>query len=149
MTTASLIRRSASTPTATNHAWGRFGFAWPELTPFDGRGRAWNESFATTPPADMWHSEDAYFIEVDLPGLGKDDVEVSVENNVLTISGGRPLDESHAYDRAERWHGRFTRSFVLSNRVDAEKVRAQFENGVLRLELPRSEATKPRRVAIH
>ena len=149
MSTASLIRRSASTPKPFDGSWGRIGFTWPPAVYVEGRGRGWNGPTSLTPAADLWHTEHAYVIEVDLPGLSKDDIEVSVENNLLTISGGKMADEGREYDLAERPYGHFVRSFALSDQVDAANVQAHFENGVLRLELPRSESGKPRRIAVN
>jgi len=103
------------------------------------------------PAVDIRETKDALSLEVDLPGLSKEQVTVNVENNVLTISGERKLGdpgEGEVLRRVERPHGRFSRSFTLPNDVDRQKVGAKFTNGVLKIELPKAETTKPRSIAI-
>lgn len=105
------------------------------------------------PVVDVRETKDAIEVVAELPGLRLDDVEVSIENNVLTVSGekkqgvteGSPEAEYHLI---ERRCGRFERRFTLPRTVDAEKIGARFEHGLLTVTLPKAEASKPRRVEI-
>ncbi|MEO5857975.1 MAG: Hsp20/alpha crystallin family protein [Pyrinomonadaceae bacterium] len=109
-----------------------------------GRG-AWN------PSVDIFGNKDQIVLEAELPGLSPDDVNISIENNVLTIHGERRFekkDEGDNFHRVERSYGSFTRSFTLPPAVSSENVIANFENGILRLELAKREEAKPRRIEI-
>ena len=109
-----------------------------------GRG-AWN------PSVDIFENKDQIVLEAELPGISPDDVNISIENNVLTIHGERNFekkDESDNFHRVERSYGSFTRSFTLPPTVSSENVNANFDNGVLRLELAKREEAKPRRIEI-
>jgi HSP20 family protein len=84
-------------------------------------------------------------IEAELPGLKKDDVKISVEDNVLTIRGERKQENEEKkknYHRVERFYGSFSRSFTLGENVDKENIDAKYENGVLHLTLPKVEPVK-------
>ena len=111
-----------------------------------GLGRsAWN------PSVDIFENKDQIVLEAELPGISPDDVNISIENNVLTIHGERRFekkDEQDNFHRVERSYGAFTRSFTLPPTVSAEKANAEFENGVLRLTLAKREEAKPRRIEI-
>jgi len=103
------------------------------------------------PNFDVNETEDAYFLSVDLPGVKKDDVTIDLSDNVLTVSGER----KHEYEtqnkgsrRFEQSYGQFTRSFTLPAAVDAEKVEANLEDGVLKIALPKSEQTKPHKIQV-
>src|SRR5690606_25130989 len=109
-----------------------------------GRG-AWN------PNVDIFENRDQIVLEAELPGISPDDVNISIENNVLTIHGERKFekkDEGENFHRVERSYGSFTRSFTLPPTVSSDNVAATFENGVLRLELAKREEAKPRRIEI-
>lgn len=109
-----------------------------------GRG-AWN------PNVDIFENKDQIVLEAELPGISPDDVNISIENNVLTIHGERKFekkDEGENFHRVERSYGSFTRSFTLPPTVSSDNVAATFENGVLRLELAKREEAKPRRIEI-
>jgi HSP20 family protein len=104
-----------------------------------------------TPPVDIQETDDAYHIHAELPGLTKDDIQITLENNVLRLSGERKFEKDvkqENYHRIERTYGTFTRSFALPTQVSPEKVEAKFENGVLSLTVPKAEQAKPRRIAI-
>lgn len=111
-----------------------------------GLGRSsWN------PSVDIFENKDQIILEAELPGLSPDDVNISIENNVLTIHGERRFekkDEGDNFHRVERSYGSFTRSFTLPPTVSSENVAANFDNGVLRLELAKREEAKPRRIEI-
>ena len=88
---------------------------------------------------------------MDLPGVGKEDLNLSVENNVLTLSGSRERGwdhESITNSRAERAFGKFQRSFALPQSVDANKVEARLEHGVLNIFVPKAEEAKPKTINI-
>jgi HSP20 family protein len=93
-----------------------------------------------TPPADVYETADGFVVQVDLPGLGADDVEVQVDGDRLTLRGRRKPQEPARpdnYFRMERSYGPFVRTFVLAPDVDPDRVTAQFRDGLLRLELPK------------
>ena len=111
--------------------------------------------FATSgdagPLVNVWEDENALFVEADLPGLDPATLDVFVtEGNQLTIQGERKAPEvkGAAWVRQERPFGQFTRVIGLPALVDADKVEATYESGVLRLTLPKSEAAKPRKIAV-
>src|SRR5919109_5524832 len=108
-------------------------------------------SYTWTPPVDIYETDDALVFQADLPGVAKDQVSIEVHNHTLILRGERKHDpavkEEH-YHRRGRAYGPFQRSFVLPTMVDQEKVQATYKDGVLELRLPKSEAAKPKRVAI-
>ena len=106
---------------------------------------AWN------PQVDIFENKDQIVLEAELPGMKPGDVNISIENNVLTIHGERKFekkDEKDNFHRVERSYGSFTRSFTLPPTVSSENANAEFENGVLRLTLAKREEAKPRRIEI-
>lgn len=105
------------------------------------------------PPVDIVEKDNAFFATVDLPGLKKEDIEISLDEGVLTLKGERKLeavasDEAKTYRRIERAYGAFSRSFTLPQGVDLAAIEASFADGVLTLTLPKSEAAKARKIAI-
>ena len=103
------------------------------------------------PAMNVWTNEDGAIATAELPGFAPDDLDISVVGDTLTVSGNRaPEDvgEGARYHRRERGCGRFTRSFQLPFQVEGNAVEAAFENGVLRIELPRAEADKPKRITV-
>ena len=117
-------------------------------TPTTGNGsgvRRW------IPAMDLVEAEDHFVLKADLPGVAEDDVNIEVEENVLTVSGERKAeheDKRDGYVRVERSYGSFRRSLTLPKGVDADAVSASFDNGVLEIRIPKPEERKPRRVAI-
>jgi HSP20 family protein len=104
-----------------------------------------------TPAADIYENTDGLEILFDLPGINKNEIHVSVEKNVLTVSGERRLEhEAHpeSYHRVERPYGRFSRSFTLSPNMDIENISAEYRDGVLRVLIPKKPEAKPRQVEI-
>ena len=119
--------------------------------PFGGFGAGRN--LMRPPDADVVETEDQIRIIVDLPGLTRDDIDIELENNMLTLTGEKreetvKEDEEGRYHMAERRYGRFSRSFMLPRDVDAERIEADFENGVLTVSVPKSERARRRRVEI-
>ena len=104
-----------------------------------------------TPAVDIYETSDAYVLHADLPGLKKEDIEVQVLENQITIRGTRkrayPTEEK-GFRRYERAEGRFERNFRIREGIDAGKVEATFENGVLTLSLPKPEEAKPRQIEV-
>ncbi len=103
------------------------------------------------PPMDLVETGEAFVLRADLPGLTEQDVNIELEDNVLTISGERNADHEErkeGYYRVERAWGSFSRSLTLPEGVDPEAVQANFHHGVLEVRIPRPEARKPRKVAI-
>ncbi len=104
------------------------------------------------PKCDINETKDHFYLSFDLPGLKKEEIKIEVQDNVLTISGER-VRESKSENDESHWHferayGRFERSFNLPATVAAEKIEAQFENGVLNLVLPKAEVAKGRTIQI-
>ena len=106
---------------------------------------------AWSPQVDIFENQNEIVLEAELPGMKPEDVDISIENNVLTIHGERKFekkDENDNFHRVERSYGNFTRSFTLPPTVQSENANAEFENGVLRLTLAKREEAKPRRIEI-
>jgi len=106
---------------------------------------------AWAPTVDIYESKDQIVLEAELPGMNREDFELTVENNVLTLRGERRFekkDESDNYHRVERSYGSFSRSFTLPQTVLTENVSAEYKNGVLRVVLQKREALKARRIEI-
>jgi HSP20 family protein len=104
-----------------------------------------------TPAVDIYDTDDALILKAELPGVSKDDVGIEIHNNTLILRGERKHEaevKEGDYYRAERAYGTFQRSFVLPTLVDQDKVQATYTDGVLELRLPKSEAAKPKRIAI-
>jgi HSP20 family protein len=103
------------------------------------------------PPVDIQETEDAYRLMAELPGLTKEDINITLENNVLRLSGERKFErdaKKESFQRIERTYGSFTRSFALPSQVNSEGVTATFADGVLTLTVPKAEQAKPRKIAI-
>ncbi len=104
------------------------------------------------PAMDIIETADHYVLRADLPGLGDGDVNVQMEDNVLTVSGERRAerDEHQAgYHRLERGFGGFSRSLTLPDGVDAERIEAHFDRGVLEISIPKPEQKRPRTVQVN
>ena len=104
-----------------------------------------------TPPVDIYEVEGGLVIKAELPDMRREDIDVSVENNTLTIRGERKLDneiKQENFHRIERPYGSFVRSFSLPNTVDPTKIGAEYKNGVLTVKLPVREEAKPRSINI-
>ena len=103
------------------------------------------------PAVDIREVEDALLIQAELPGIDKKDISLEVKDGVLTISGERryekEVDEENVH-RVERAYGKFSRSFSLPRNINADKVEATMENGVLHIRLPKHESAKPKAIAI-
>lgn len=115
-------------------------------------GRMAGMNLLRAPHADVVETNDDIRVVLELPGLSPEDIEVNLEDNVLTISGEkkeeREENEENRWHLSERRYGRFSRSFVLPREVEQDRIEAGFENGVLHLTIPKSEKAKPRRIAV-
>lgn len=105
------------------------------------------------PDTDVVERENEIQVVSELPGMNPDEVELSLENNVLTIAGEKHEErerggEGDTFHLSERRWGRFSRSFVLPREVDSERISANFENGVLTVTIPKSEKARRRRIDI-
>lgn len=103
------------------------------------------------PAVDIKEEANQFIIHADLPGVEVKDIDISLENGVLTLTGQRSIEqmeETDKYRRVERVRGSFLRRFSLPDAVDAEKVSAKCRDGVLELLVPKREAAQPRRIAI-
>ena len=117
----------------------------------DGPTTARLETTSSYPAMNVLTDRDSAVVTAELPGVNLEDIDISVEEDTLTLSGDRQpdeLDEGATYHRQERRYGTFLRTLRLPFRVEAEKVDATFKKGVLSISLPRAEADKPRRIAI-
>jgi HSP20 family protein len=117
-------------------------FGWP----------ATDSQSVWSPRVDIVEDKDAYRLHADLPGLAREDVKVTVENGVLTLSGERKAEKrekkGEGYEYYERTYGSFSRSFRLPDNVDPAGVKASHKNGVLELTLPKREEAKPKAIEV-
>ncbi len=103
------------------------------------------------PPVNVWSNSERAVVSAELPGVNREDLDISVENDVLTIKGHREpekLGEGEMFRRNERGCGRFHRSIGLPFAVEPEKISAEYKDGVLRIELTRHESSRPRQIEI-
>jgi HSP20 family protein len=104
-----------------------------------------------TPAVDMYEGDEAFTVTAELPGFSKDDVQVELKDNRLTLKGERKREaevKEAQYHRVERAYGAFRRSIRLPATVDADKAEAVFKDGVLKLTLPKAEEAKPKAISI-
>jgi HSP20 family protein len=118
---------------------------------FQGRG---DDSALTTwaPAVDIYETENDLVLRADLPGIDEKDLDVRVENNMLTIRGERKFEQQGKEDnclRIERTYGSFSRSFGLPNSVNREAIKAEYKNGVLTVELPKHAESKHKQVKVN
>jgi HSP20 family protein len=100
-------------------------------------------------PMDAWREGDEFIVELDLPGVSEDSLNLDVERNVLTVHAERPgLNQDREMVSAERPRGVFSRQLFLGDNLDADRIQASYHNGVLRLSIPVAERAKPRRIKI-
>lgn len=109
------------------------------------------ESSVWAPRADLSETDDAYVIAIDLPGVNRDDLEITVEDGTLKVSGERSMQEEEQtgqFYRIERAYGRFFRSFNFGSNVDPDSIEAHFDDGVLTIRAGKAEERKPRRIEV-
>ncbi|MEK6553758.1 MAG: Hsp20/alpha crystallin family protein [Bdellovibrionota bacterium] len=119
---------------------------------FEGVGRNMSRELSSFYPAlDIEESDKDYQISLDIPGIKKEDVKIELKDRSIVISGERKREEktsTSGVNRLERTHGQFTRTLQLPHNVDVTKIDANYENGVLKLMIPKSEDAKPRLIDI-
>lgn len=112
---------------------------------FSGETAAWN------PRTDITETDKEISVQVEVPGMNKDEIKVKVENNVLTISGERKQEKKEKktdYSRVERYYGKFERSFAMPDAVLSDKISAVYKDGVLSVSIPKSEKAAQKQIAV-
>jgi HSP20 family protein len=113
------------------------------------------ESLTTStfaPPVDVYEDEHTVSLKIEVPGIDEKDIDVRIENNVLTVHGERKFEKEEKeenFRRVERQYGSFTRTFTLPNTVDAEKVAAHYDKGILKIALPKKAEAKPKQIKVN
>ena len=124
-----------------NHMFSNFSNFYGE-----GFGRGW------VPPVDIYETDQhELVIKAEIPDMKREDIAVTFENNVLTLSGERKADTEiprERFQRAERFRGTFSRSFTLPATIDASRISAAYKDGVLSVRLPQREEAKPKQIAV-
>ncbi len=108
-------------------------------------------SSSWTPSVDIYETENALFLNAEVPGIKNDDIEIKIEDNTLTLKGERKFEKEtkeENYHRVERAYGSFYRSFSLPAYIDQNKIEAEHENGVLKITMPKKLEAKPRQVKV-
>jgi HSP20 family protein len=103
------------------------------------------------PAVDVYESDEKVVVKIELPGIEKKDVDVEILGDMLTIKGEKTKEEEKTerhYHRLERVHGSFHRSISLPGEIESDKAKASFKDGILEIELPKTEAAKPRHISI-
>jgi HSP20 family protein len=122
-------------------------FFLPRTTTEDG-----SLTWGWNPVVDIYDNEDNIVIKAELPGVSKKDIEIDIKDRVLTLKGERSADnevKEDNYYRRERTYGRFERSFTLPANVDPDKIKADYNDGVLKIEVPKPEDQKPKQITVH
>ena len=132
------------------------------ITLQDQVNRLFNDSFRATdedaslsawaPAVDIYETEHELVVKADLPDVDPKDLDIRVENNILTIRGERKFEKKvneENYLRVERAYGSFARSFTLANTVNPEAIKADYQNGVLTLTIPKREEAKPKQIKVN
>src|SRR5437763_2172844 len=122
--------------------------------PFFGRFNFLNDELPTAtwaPAVDVAEEGDKILVKVEVPGMDEKDLKVTFEDGMLTVTGERQFEQKDErnYHRIERSYGTFTRSFSLPSTVDAAQIVANYRNGVLEIEIPKKEESKPKQIAIN
>jgi HSP20 family protein len=109
-----------------------------------------NTSFA--PPVDVYEDEHNVILKIEVPGIEEKDIDVRIENNTLTVHGERKFEQEEKeenYRRVERQYGSFTRTFTLPQTVDQENVKADYDKGVLKINLSKKAEAKPKQIKVN
>jgi HSP20 family protein len=104
------------------------------------------------PAVDIYDNDDSIVIKAELPGVESKDVEVEVKDRVLTLKGERSHEKEvkeENYHRKERTFGKFQRSFTLPGDIDADKIKADYKDGILKIDIPKPEESKPKKILVH
>ena len=103
------------------------------------------------PAVDIYETNDSFVVSADLPGLNKDEIQIDLKDNTLTLKGEKKFEEKVSKDnyiRVERAYGSFVRSFTLPQNVDPEKIKAKYKEGVLEMTIPKKEEAKPKQIKV-
>ena len=106
---------------------------------------------AWTPAVDVAEHDDEYQVKIELPGVSKDDVKITMQDNVLTVRGEKKQEKeskSSNYHRVERAYGSFQRSFTLPTSVKHDRIEASYKDGILTIALPKAEESKPKQIEV-
>ncbi len=126
-----------------------FGHLWDDFsTAQKGEGEC---ETCWAPDIDLTENKEAYFLRADLPGVSKENIKVTLSENVLTLSGEKKFEKAAqdvSFHRSERVYGNFSRSFRLPESIDSGKINAEFKDGVLSLVVPKAESVKPKEIEI-
>ena len=109
-------------------------------------------SGAFVPPVDVYEDEQSVTLKVEVPGIDQKDIDIQLENNVLTVRGERKFEKEEKeenFQRVERRYGSFTRSFTLPNTIDTENVNADYDNGVLKIKMAKRAEAKPKQIKVN
>jgi HSP20 family protein len=118
-------------------------------TPGNGFGRSSGFFGGWTPTVDLYEDKDHLIVKAEMPGMKKEEIELSLHQGSLTISGERKFEHGDANaSRSERFFGRFQRSIALPKEVDAGKVNASYKDGILTVRLAKTEESKPRQIEV-
>jgi HSP20 family protein len=118
-------------------------------------GAGHDESLTTSsfaPAVDVYEDEHRVTLKIEVPGIDEKDIDVQVENNILTVHGERKIEKEEKeenYRRVERQYGSFTRTFTLPQTVDTESVSATYDKGVLKITLPKRAEAKPKQIKVN
>jgi HSP20 family protein len=113
------------------------------------------EALTTTtfaPPVDVYEDEHSVALKIEVPGIDEKDIDVRVENNTLTVHGERKFEKEEKeenFRRVERQYGSFTRSFTLPNTVDSESIQANYDKGILKIQLAKKAEAKPKQIKVN
>jgi HSP20 family protein len=143
--------------------WQRPALTWPNFDNFGALTDELDRLFAVpfelsrglrgwTPPMDVYEDENNYIVNLEVPGLKKEDFEISLKDGELTLSGERKNEtrnEKEGTTHSERFFGRFQRTVTLPSPVDNAAVKANYTDGLLTITLPKTEAAKPKRIAVN
>lgn len=132
-------RNLASLPNDIDKLFGDFGLDF------------WNTDSVWSPSVDITESNDGYEVKAEIPGLNKDDIKISFEDDMLKLSGERKFEDEKKeknYHRIERRYGKFERAFHLPKNVKMEDIDAKYKDGILTVHIPKSEEAKPREIEI-
>jgi HSP20 family protein len=152
---------------ALTRRWGGEIAPWPEFETLNERMRRWADfpPFGTTlfraplltettdwlPAVELVENEGEFVLTAEIPGMAKGDVDINVEDNVLTLKGEKKFERDEEKDEMhirEREYGAFTRAFTLPRNVDAAKIRAEYRDGVVEIHLPKAPNAKGRQIKI-
>jgi HSP20 family protein len=121
----------------------------------DSYGEGREEALTTTtfaPPVDVYEDEQNVTLKIEVPGIDEKDIDVRIENNTLTVHGERKFEKEEKeenYRRVERQYGSFTRTFTLPQTVDQESVKADYDKGVLKIQLAKKAEAKPKQIKVN